>query len=219
MALHINELPAGVPDTKTLDDWLDIPAAIISDELNRFGAMDGGIKPLADSASFAGYALPVRVMPGDNAALHYAAAMVVPGMVIVVDAGGFLGSAVWGGILQRAAEAKGAYGVVVDGAIRDRAELRVAEAPVYARGYTPNGPQKGWGGNINHPIQCGGCPVAPGDLVRGDDDGVVVVPRAMMGAVLAACRDRLAMEQRIEDGIAGGKTTVELLNLPAPEDF
>jgi 4-hydroxy-4-methyl-2-oxoglutarate aldolase len=219
MALHINEIPASAPDLAVLDDWLDIPAAIISDELNRFGAMDGGIKPLAGTASFAGFALPVRVMPGDNAALHYAVAQAGPGMVIVVDAGGFLGSAVWGGILQKAAEARGVHGVVVDGAIRDRAELRVAKAPVYSRGVTPNGPQKGWGGNINHPIQCGGCPVAPGDLIRGDDDGVAVVPGAMIANVLAASRKRLEMEKQIEAGIESGKTTVELLNLPNPEDF
>jgi 4-hydroxy-4-methyl-2-oxoglutarate aldolase len=219
MAMTIGQQPAPQLNEEQMAAWLDVPTTIISDELNRFGAMDAGIRPLADGVSFVGEALTVRVIAGDNAALHHAVAHARPGVVIVADAGGHMRSAVWGGILQLAAQAKGVRGVVIDGAIRDKAELRVATAPVFARGATPAGPHKGWGGDINQPIQCGGCPVSPGDLVRGDDDGVVIVPSHLIERLLQACRKRMAMEAGIEKQISLGASTVDLLKLPNPDSY
>lgn len=200
--------------------WRDVPTTIISDELNRFQAMTAAIAPAAPGhCDFVGEALTVKVIAGDNAALHYAAALAWPGAVMVVDAGGYTNTAVWGGILHRAAGKKGVTGVVIDGAVRDVAELRAASVPVFSRGAVPAGPHKGWGGEINGVIQCGGCPVAPGDLIRGDDDGVVVVPRAQIDGLLSRCRERMAMESRIEAAIERGESTISLLKLPDPEDF
>ncbi|MDH5750030.1 MAG: RraA family protein [Rhodospirillales bacterium] len=199
--------------------WREIPTTIISDELNRFGAMAAAIKPVRAGSAFVGEALTVQVIAADNAALHYAMTKAWPGAALVVDAGAFTDSAVWGGILHRVGVKQGIVGVVVDGAVRDLAELRGSSVPVYARGVVPAGPHKGWGGNINTPIQCGGCPVQPGDLVCGDDDGVVVVPRERMAALLPKCRVRIANEQKWEREIENGALTVDLLNLPPAEDF
>ena len=217
LVIHPRTLPP--LDATVFDAWRDVPTAIVSDELNRFGTIGHGIAPVRPDAAFVGEALTVRVKAGDNAALHYAAAEIWPGAALICDAGGYVETAVWGGILHGAATKRGAVGVVIDGAIRDVAELRRSPLPAYARGVVPQGPHKGWGGEVNGPIQCGGCPVMPGDLVIGDADGVVVVPRAAIDGLLAKCRARMAMEAAVEAGIDEGKTTLELLKFPKASEF
>ena len=219
MALQIHEPTQPRLSEQTLAAWHDVPTTIISDELNRFNAMASAIAPVAPGSAFVGEALTVRVIAGDNAALHYAVARAWPGAAIIVDAGGYTDTAVWGGILHRAATRQGVVAVVIDGSVRDVAELRASTVPAYCRGAVPAGPHKGWGGTVNGLIQCGGCPVTPGDLVRGDDDGVVVVPRPLLDDLLPRCRDRMAMEARIEAAIDGGESTVTLLKLPEPGAF
>ncbi len=219
MALKIYEPKWKQVSAKAMSAWRSVPTSIISDELNRFGAMTAEISPVAPESAFAGQALTVRVMAGDNSALHYAVSRAWPGAAIVVDAGGYLDTAVWGAILQRAAIRKGVTGIVIDGSVRDSSELRASEVPVYCRGIVPAGPHKGWGGEINGVIQCGGRAVAPGDLVCGDGDGVVIVPRNAADGLLQRCMDRMAMESRIETGIDAGRSTVELLGLPEPDAF
>ncbi len=219
MALTINKRTLPALSEDDVAPWREIPTTIISDELNRFGAMVADIKPVRAGSTFVGEALTAQVIAADNAALHYAMIEAWPGAALVVDAAAFTGTAVWGGILHRAAAKQGIVGVVVDGAVRDVAELRDSSVPVFARGIVPAGPHKGWGGTINGPIQCGGCPVRPGDLVCGDDDGVVVVPRERMADLLPKCLARIAAEQKIEREIENGALTVDLLNLPRAEDF
>lgn len=197
-----------------LAPWRDMPTAVISDELNRAGTMDAAIKPVAPGMRFAAEAFTVQTMVGDNSTIHYAVPMAPTGSALIVDGRGFLGTALWGDVLNHLARKRGLAAVVVDGAVRDAAELRQAGLPVFARGVVPTGPHKGWGGAINAPIQCGGCAVAPGDLVVGDDDGVVVVPRDRLDAVLAGARARLAAERETHAQIEAGKTTAELLKLP-----
>jgi len=217
LIIHPRTLPP--LGAEIFDAWRDVPTSIVSDELNRFGTVGHGVAPVRPDAAFVGEALTARVKAGDNAALHYAAAEIWPGAALMVDAGGYVETAVWGGILHRFALRQGAAGVVVDGAIRDVAELRASALPAYARGAVPQGPHKGWGGDVNGPIQCGGCPVMPGDLVIGDADGVVVIPRAMIESLLPRCRARMAMEAAVEAGIDQGKSTLELLKFPKAADF
>ena len=132
---------------------------------------------------------------------------------------GHTDTAVWGGILGQAAKARCVAALVVDGSVRDAAELRASGLAVFARGVVPGGPHKGFGGVINAPIQCAGVPVSPGDLVVGDDDGVVVVRPDQMDGLMEKCRARMAREEELARRIAAGASTVELLNLPPPEDF
>jgi regulator of RNase E activity RraA len=219
MALIINPPPQGLLGADELAAWRDIPAAVISDELNRAQTLSGALAPLAPGMGFAAQALTVDTMVGDNGPLHYAVTVAWPGCALVVDAGGHTDTAVWGGILTEAAKAAGVVAVVVDGAVRDAAELRQSGIAVYATAIVPRGPHKGFGGTINAPIQCAGAAVAPGDLVVGDDDGVVVVRPDQMDGLMARCRARMAKEDEHVKAIAGGATTVALLGLPAPEDF
>lgn len=193
--------------------WREIPTSIVSDELNRTAGMNAAIAPLGRIVRFAGEALTVRVMVGDNLALHVAVSRAPAGCVLVVDAGGFTGTAVWGEILHTAAEARRLTAVVIDGAVRDRTALAQSRLPIFTRGATPNGPHKGWGGSINAAVQCGGVAVEPHDLVLGDGDGIAVVPRAQLGGLLERCRRRMQMEAAALVLIREGRTTLEALGI------
>ena len=219
MALDLKGAPEGLMTDSELAAWRDVPPAVISDELNRTGAMAAAIKPLAPGMKIVGQALTVQTMVGDNAALHYSLTVAWPGAVIVVDARGHLDTAVWGGILTYAAKRAGVTGVIVDGSVRDVAELRDSGVAVFARGAVPSGPHKGWGGSVNSPVQCGGVAVDPGDLIVADDDGVVVIGRRRMDGLLASCKARIDREATTLQRIDAGVTTVELQGLPPADEF
>ena len=175
MALTLNDAPRERLTADELAAWREIPTAVISDDVNRTATMQAAIKPVGPGMGFAGQALTAQTMVGDNGTLHYALTKAWPGAVLIVDARGHEETAVWGGILVAAALARKISAVVIDGAVRDVAELRDSGVAVYARAVVPNGPHKGFGGSVNTPIQCGGVPVDPGDIVVGDEDGVVVI--------------------------------------------
>lgn len=211
---------AAAPNLLSANDlasWRGVPPAIVSDELNRAGAMDAGIKPVAPGWTVLGQALTVKCMVGDNGPLHVALTVAWPGAILVADAGGFLGTAIWGSILHGAGAKAGFAGVVIDGAVRDVAELRRSPVPIYARGVTPSGPHKGWGGAINAPVQCGGVVVSAGDLVIGDDDGIAVIRSDQLSGLLERCRARMAKEEDMVVKIAAGARTVDLIGLPTPD--
>ncbi len=217
MALSIQQPDFARLSTEELELWSHIPTSIISDELNRTGTLQAEIRPLQTGVSVAGQALTVQCMVGDNAPIHYAMTVAWSGCVIMVDGRGHTDTALFGEILGEAALAKGAVAVVIDGAVRDSAELRRSDLYVYTRGIVPNGPHKGFGGAINVPIQCAGVNVCPGDLVVGDDDGVVVVPPQKITGLRERCAARIASEADRIEKIKAGATTVKLLGFPPPE--
>ena len=219
MALEMNDPPRERMPAEKLAAWRGIPTAVISDELNRAGTMSAAIKPLSPGMAFAGQALTVQTMVGDNSAVHYALTTAWPGAAMIVDARGHADTAVWGGILAYAALARGVVALVVDGSVRDAAELRESGLAVYSRGIVPNGPHKGFGGAVNGPIQCAGVPVNPGDLVVGDDDGVVVVGRDRMDGLMDRCKARIAKEEAVRERIDAGASTVEILGLPPASEI
>lgn len=202
---------------ETLEAWRRIPPAVASDCMNRSQFMAAAIKPVAPDTSLVGQARTVTSMVGDNGISHVATALLREGETLVIDAGGYEGVAVWGGVATRAAIKRGAAGVVIDGAIRDVAEIRDLGLPCYARAAVPGGPHKGFGGTIDGPISCAGCPVAPGDIVLGDDDGVAVVPLAQRDDVYAACLAKLGQEEAWLREFAAGRTMAEILDLPEAE--
>lgn len=217
MPLIIAHLAAPALDPAEIAAWREIPASIIGDELNRTGIMDAGIKPLGDGTPFAGQALTVDCMVGDNSALHYALAELKPGQVICADGHRHVDTALWGDIMHTCAAARGAAAVVVDGAMRDRSELATSPLPAYCRGVTPRGPHKGWGGAVNGPIQCGGVAIAPGDLVVGDADGIAVIRLDQLPGLIERCRARMRLEAEIKAAVAAGRSTVEVVAMPAAD--
>ncbi|MGP2492155.1 RraA family protein [Mesorhizobium sp. PUT5] len=170
---------------------------LISDNLARVpGAV--GLRPFHRfSGAMAGRALTVRTREGDNQFIHRALDLVRPGDVIVVDGGGYEGRALIGEIMTSVAASRGAAGFVVDGAVRDSGALGKGTFPCFARSAIHLGPYKDGPGAINVPVCVGGMVVHPGDIVVGDEDGVVAFPVAGAAELLAAVKAQEAREAEI----------------------
>lgn len=156
----------------------ELPVAALSDCMHRnIGSV--GLHPyhLPGEKTMAGTAVTARSRPGDNLTYLRALEFCRPGDVLVVDGGADLNNAMVGGILTFYAATVGLSGVVIDGAIRDVAEIRANPFPVYARGVTHRGPYKDGPGEINVPITVGGMAINPGDIVVGDQDGLLAIPQ------------------------------------------
>src|SRR5947208_44940 len=179
-------------------------AAILADVAGRRGTMHGRIAPVSPEMKCAGPAFTVEVRPGDNLMIHTAMTMARPGDVLVIDGKGDRTCALMGAIMINACKQLKLAGVVIDAAIRDSLELRELGFPVFAVGANPNGPTKFVPGRINWPISCGGIAIAPGDLIVGDADGVVVIEREKAESILDLAARKVAEERaRIADIVAG----------------
>jgi regulator of RNase E activity RraA len=201
------------PGLQWIRKFRKVPTSIISDCLNRAQATDGSMKPIYDGIRLCGPAVTIQSMSGNNLMSHLALTFAKAGDVLVIDARGCLGQAVWGGIQALYARKRHIAGLVLDGLIRDVEEMRRKKFPVYCKGVTPAGPHKGWADNVNIPIQCGGMPVSPGDLIVGDDDGVVAVPQGMLADVYSEARKRIRKEKNWVLAINGGKSSLDAVGL------
>lgn len=173
----------------------ELPVAALSDNMHRntgTGSLTPFHKPV--STTMAGTAVTARSRGGDNLTYLRALEFCRHGDVLVIDAGGDLQNAVVGGILSYYAASIGVVGVVIDGAVRDVAELREREFPVYARGVTHRGPYKDGPGEINVPVSVGGMVVRPGDVVVGDQDGLLAIPPEDVPFLIDKARAVLATE-------------------------
>ncbi len=181
-----------------------VPAANIGDVVSRMQTMRGGFRAFGGTRAVAGPAFTVRARSGDNLMLHRAIDMAAPGDVIVVDAGGDLAIAITGELMMGWAARRGIAAVIVDGAVRDAAQLRQLPLGIWACGITPSGPYKDGPGEIGYPVSCGGQVVMPGDLIMADEDGVVVLPAADAAEAIAAAEGHQAKEAKAQQDIDGG---------------
>ncbi|MGP9566592.1 RraA family protein [Halomonas sp. AOP5-B2-8] len=173
-----------------------IAVSNISDVMSRQSGSPASIRPFHSGGPLSGPALTVRCRPGDNLMLHKALQMVQPGDVIVVDAEGALDNAIMGELmLARAVQAKAA-GVVIYGAIRDTSEIAAQNVPVFAAGVSHRGPYKDGPGEIGYAISLGSMVIEPGDLIVGDADGVLAIPRATASDVLDRAEKKHAAEMK-----------------------
>ncbi len=172
----------------------EIPTTVLGDILGREQAMAISIRPLwPPTGRVTGPAFTVACAPGDSLMLHAAIYRAAPGSVLVVESGD-LDYAVAGGNVCAVAQRRGVAALVVDGVIRDLAEVRNSGFPVFARGVVPVAGVKTVASPLNRPVRCGGVTVRAGDIVVADDDGVMVVPRDRGEQVLRDARARLARE-------------------------
>ena len=163
------------PDPALVERFRDMPVANVDDNMGRIAAADAAIEPIGHE-KLLGTAFTIRVPQGDNLMFHAAMDLAKPGDVIVIDAGGSTDRAIFGELMATYCKSRGIRGIICDGAIRDREGLAKMEGfMVYARGATPNGPYKNGPGEINVPVTIGGKVVHPGDIVIGDDDGVLFI--------------------------------------------
>jgi 4-hydroxy-4-methyl-2-oxoglutarate aldolase len=179
-----------------------LPSSILSDVTGRHCALHGRIQALRPGMRVAGPAFTVAVRPGDNLAIHFALLLAQPGDVLVVDGQGDLRSALMGELMCAHAAQAGLAGVVIDGAVRDSAELRVGTLPVFASGANPNGPTRNLAGRVAVPVSVGGVSVAPGDLIVGDDDGLVALASAQVPEAIRLGRAKLGSEAQRRTDIA-----------------
>jgi 4-hydroxy-4-methyl-2-oxoglutarate aldolase len=186
-------------------------AAILADVAGRRGAMNGRIAALRPSMKLAGTALTVDVRPGDNLMIHAAIALAKPGDVLVIDGKGDLGAALMGTIMMTACQQLGIAGVVIDGAVRDSLEIEEMGFPVFCAGMNPNGPTKNVPGRIGQPVSCGGVTVRSGDLVVADADGVVVIERERVEALLPLAQRKVDDEAARVAQIREGNTSAPWL--------
>ncbi len=191
-------------DKATIEAFRAIPVANVSDVMSRMTAGGPRLRPMHAGGVLAGPALTVKTRPGDNLMIHKALMIAAPGDVIVVDGGGDLTNSLFGEIMSTEAEVAGLAGLVLNGAIRDADAIRKGRLPVFAAGVTHRGPYKDGPGEINVPISLDGMVIEPGDLILGDDDGVLCVPFGDAATVLEAARKKHADEERsiaaIKDG-------------------
>lgn len=226
--MHTVKSAVDRPDCDVVSAFEGIPSSIVSDVTGNVGfAMDSGIKPVYGGAEAAGTALTVKAAPGDNLIIHKAITMAEPGDVLVIDANGYVETGHLGELMSASCKAHDLAGIVIDGAIRDRADIAEMEFPVYARGVHPQGPLKQDPGSINITVSCGGVTVEPGDVVVGDGEGVTVVPSDEAETILENAREKLTAEgnlrERVENGeylfeISGYDELYENLDVVGPED-
>lgn len=158
-----------------VDQFRTFETPDVSDMLNRLYTMSCDIKNIVNDKPVVGVACTVKVYPGDNLMVHRALDIARPGDVIVVDAGGYTGNAVFGDMVANKARHRGIAGFVIDGLTRDLPGLKEVGLPIFTIGVSPIGPLHRGPGEINYSISCGGIVVNPGDLIVADDNGVVVV--------------------------------------------
>ena len=171
-----------------IDDLKALQVALISDQLHRFVGTGKLTKYDCSKGTMAGTAVTIRVSHGDNLAVLRGFQYCRPGDVMVIDGGGDIDQAILGGIMSLYARKIGLAGLVIDGAIRDVAEIRERDFPIFARGHIHRGPYKDGPGEINVPVSIGGMTVMPGDIVIGDEDGLLAFPASDAPAVIAKAR-------------------------------
>jgi 4-hydroxy-4-methyl-2-oxoglutarate aldolase len=192
------------PAAAQLKAFRGLQTGFAVDAMNGRGAMDGRIKPIGESGAFSGVALPCHAGPGDNLAVFGALAIAKPGDVIVCGADGFAETAVIGDLLLGMMKNRGIAAFVTDGFVRDLRGIRSVALPCYAAGITPNSPARNGPGTVGLPTVVGGMAVSAGDIVIGDEDGVVIVPAARLKQTIERLPAVLAAEADLDAKVKAG---------------
>ncbi|WP_233870302.1 4-carboxy-4-hydroxy-2-oxoadipate aldolase/oxaloacetate decarboxylase [Paraburkholderia adhaesiva] len=199
-------------DARVIDAARGLPAASLHEAGGKIGALPMALKPVAQNFRICGSAFTVHSPGGDNLWLHRAIDLAQPGDVLVVYASGVYEHGYWGEIMTTAAKVKGLNGLVIDGCVRDADLLEQIGFPVFSRGLSIRGTGKDYGaiGWLNAPVMIGNVVVSPGDLIVGDRDGIVAVPRARAADVVEKAAKREADEAAICKRIEAGETTMQI---------
>lgn len=192
-------------ESKWIEQYRNVPVANVSDSMNRMTSGGVQLRPMHKEGYLCGPAITVKARPGDNLMLHYAIDIAQPGDVIVVDAGGDLTNALIGEMMVAYAIKKGIAGIVINGAIRDAGAIGAGDFPLFAAGISHRGPYKDGPGEINVPIAINGMVIEPGDLILGDEDGLLSVPYAEVAEVYEKASAKHAAEQKQLEQIAKGE--------------
>ena len=213
MALFEINLDVERPHPDLVAEFARLPAAMLSDAMANLHTMDSWIRMMVPGKNLCGPAVTVATRAGDFLAVLKALQVARRGDVLIIDNQSRPDTAMWGEIVTMEAQVKGVQGVVIDGLVRDIAGIRRRGFPVFARGTTPRVAGRNNLGEVNVVVQCGGVAVTPGDIVVGDEDGVVVVPKRKAREVLIGARAILDFEDGFKRKIEAGYSQVELFEL------
>jgi 4-hydroxy-4-methyl-2-oxoglutarate aldolase len=193
------------PRPEELAAFAGVPTGYVVDALGGRGALDYRIKPLTPASTvMVGTAVTCHCGPADNLALFAALDVAEAGDILIAATDGFTATSVTGDLLLGMAKNRGVRGLVTDGLVRDIAGIAAVGLPVYCAGVTPNSPVRNGPGTIGLPVVMGGATIESGDLIIGDNDGIVVIPRAQVGAVLNRLPDIRAAEAALEAKVKAG---------------
>lgn len=217
MSVTLHTPPAADLTAAEIARWAPVPTAVAVDLIRGMGQIDPAIRPLRPAGMqprLFGQAVTVRCEPPDFGAVLHALDVIERGQVLVIDAGGHRDTAMIGDILSGHLRNKGVAGLICDGAIRDTGTLGGwDDFPVFSRWITPRGPIGADHGSVNLPVVIGGCLVSPGDLVIGDDDGLVSLSPEVARTFIADAEAKLNREARWISALASGKSAVEVFGL------
>ena len=207
------------PPKEVVDRFRGIGTATIHEASGRKGYVDCAIKPITKGVRICGPAFTVQCRPRDNLMLHKALERAQAGDIVVASVGGFYEGGYWGGLMATSAMARKIGGLAIDGCVRDSEEMIGMGFSIFCRGCCILGTGKTGLGLINHPTLFGGVMVNPGDLILGDDDGMVVVDRTDCNTVLEKAIERVETEKKKSVQLAAGVSSVEFNKLGKAFEF
>ena len=184
--------------------------ATLHEALGRIGNLPSAIKPIAPGMKLCGPAYTVQTMPRDNKILHRAYANAQPGDVLVVHCSDYYEAGYWGDLMSLGAKTQGIAGLVIDACVRDADDIEAMGFPVFSRGLCIRGTSSFEDGTLNQPIIIGGVMIYPGDIIVGDRDGVVIVPKDRIDEAIEKATARELRETSIREQLRQGKTSIQI---------
>jgi 4-hydroxy-4-methyl-2-oxoglutarate aldolase len=203
------------PDPQAVKVLGELGVATVHESQGRTGVMLPYMRPIYPSARVSGPAVTVSCHPGDNLMIHAAVEVCKPGDVLVVSTLSESSDGMFGDLLGTSCQAHGVAGLIIDAGVRDTTDLTAMKFPIWSKAISAQGTVKATAGSVNIPVVCAGVLVNPGDVVVGDADGVVVVPRETAAEVAKAGQQRITKEEKTRERLAKGELGVDFYGLRA----